>query len=89
MSQSDAGVEKIGHGADPAGGDTLFGTNSQYAVDTIDLTSRDGANTALEILDVAIAQVSEIRSDLGAVQNRLQSTVNNLIRLLTVDCRRF
>jgi flagellin len=78
MTQSDAGVEKIGHGADPAGGDTLFGTNSQYAVDTIDLTSRDGANTALEILDVAIAQVSEIRSDLGAVQNRLQSTVNNL-----------
>jgi flagellin len=78
MTQSDAGVEKIGHGADPAGGDTLFGTNSEYAVDTIDLTSREGANTALEILDVAIAQVSEIRSDLGAVQNRLQSTVNNL-----------
>ena len=78
MTQSDAGVERLGHGADPAGGDTILGTNSDFAVDTIDMTSRDGANTALEILDVAIAQVSDIRSDLGAIQNRLQSTVNNL-----------
>ena len=78
MTQSDAGVERLGLGADPAGGDTLFGTNSDYAVDTIDVTSREGANTALEILDVAIAQVSDIRSDLGAVQNRLTSTINNL-----------
>jgi len=78
MTQSDAGVERLGHGADPAGGDTLMGTNSDFAVDTIDMTTREGSNIALEILDVAIAQVSDIRSDLGAIQNRLQSTVNNL-----------
>ncbi|MBV70333.1 MAG: flagellin [Myxococcales bacterium] len=78
MSQTDAGVEKLGLGADPAGGDTLLGTNSDFAVDTIDVTTREGANISIEILDVAIAQVSDIRSDLGAVQNRLQSTVNNL-----------
>ena len=78
MTQSDAGVERLGHGADPAGGETIIGTNSQFAVDTIDVTTRDGANISLEILDVAIGQVSEIRSDLGAIQNRLEATVNNL-----------
>ncbi len=78
LTQSDAGVERLGHGANPAGGETILGTNSSFAVDTIDVRSREGANIGLQILDVAIAQVSEIRSDLGAVQNRLMSTVNNL-----------
>ena len=32
----------------------------------------------MDILDVALDQVSLIRSDLGAIQNRLQNTVNNL-----------
>ena len=78
MFQSDPGVERLGLGAAPGGGTTLMGVNSQYAVDTIDVTTRTGANTSIEILDVAIEQVSGIRSDLGAIQNRLVSTVNNL-----------
>ena len=45
---------------------------------TIDVTSREGANLAIDILDVAIGQVSSSRSELGAVQNRLGSTVRNL-----------
>jgi len=60
------------------GNDHIFGSNSDFAVDTIDVTSREGANLAIDILDVAISQVSEIRSGLGAVQNRLGSTVRNL-----------
>ena len=78
MTQNANGFNRIGHGANPAGGDTILGTNSDFAVDTIDVTSRQGANVSLEILDVAIEQVSAIRSDLGAIQNRLASTVNNL-----------
>ena len=45
---------------------------------SIDVTSRDGANAAIDIVDVAISQVSTIRGDLGAIQNRLESTINNL-----------
>jgi flagellin len=59
-------------------GATLFGVNSQDAVANIDVTSREGANNAIETLDVAIGQVSSIRGDLGAVQNRLASTVRSL-----------
>jgi flagellin len=59
-------------------GASLFGVNGENSVATLDMTSREGANEALQILDVAIGQVSASRSDLGAVQNRLGSTVRNL-----------
>jgi flagellin len=59
-------------------GATLFGVNSENAVSSLDLTSRDGANQAIETLDIAISQVSSLRGELGAVQNRLGSTVRNL-----------
>ncbi len=72
---SDA-LAKLGDvGADGA---TLFGVNSDAAVSTIDITTREGANRAIEIADVAIGQISSVRADLGAVQNRLESTVSNL-----------
>ena len=70
-------TNKLGHGL-AAGGEAIFGVNSNFAVSTVDLTSRDGANVAIDILDVAIGQVSAKRADLGAIQNRLESTVNNL-----------
>ena len=69
-------IDKLG---DVGGvGATLFGVNSQDAVSSIDVTSREGANNAIETLDVAIGQVSSIRGELGAVQNRLSSTIKNL-----------
>ncbi|MBU0551710.1 flagellin [Myxococcota bacterium] len=56
----------------------LVGVNSVQAVSTIDVTTREGANLALLITDRALAQLAEDRADLGAVQNRLQSTISNL-----------
>jgi len=73
--QNAAAAGALGHGA---AGTELLGINSDFAVHTIDVTSRLGANEAIEILDVALGQVSSIRSDLGAVQNRLESTIGNL-----------
>ncbi len=45
---------------------------------SVDISTVDGANNAITVLDGALAQVSTIRADLGAVQNRFQSTVANL-----------
>jgi flagellin len=59
-------------------GATLFGVNSENSVKNIDVTSREGANEAIATLDIAIGQVSAHRGELGAVQNRLASTVRNL-----------
>lgn len=60
------------------GGTDVFGINSDKAIGTADITTRDGANLAIDIADVALGQISSIRADLGAIQNRLESTVNNL-----------
>lgn len=43
-----------------------------------DLTTKANAQTAIGVLDTAITNVSEIRSNLGATQNRLEHTINNL-----------
>ncbi len=53
-------------------------TPTLTAINTVDLTSVEGANAAISLVDGALAQVSSIRGDLGAVQNRLSSTIANL-----------
>ena len=44
----------------------------------VDYTSKEGAQTALAELDQAQENVNRMRSNLGALQNRLTSTVQNL-----------
>ncbi len=44
----------------------------------IDYTSKEGAQTALAQLDTAQTGVNGMRSNLGALQNRLTSTITNL-----------
>ncbi|MFZ4735807.1 MAG: flagellin [Bradymonadia bacterium] len=56
----------------------LIGVNNAQAVNSVDITQRDGANLALLIIDRAIGQVSADRAQLGAIQNRLDSTISNL-----------
>jgi len=48
------------------------------SVDGVDASTRDGANSAITVIDNAIARVSTERSKLGALQNRLDHTINNL-----------
>ena len=47
-------------------------------VDKIDILNQDNANAAIDVVDDAINFVSTVRADLGAVQNRLEHTINNL-----------
>ena len=58
--------------------DSIIGVTAEHSVNTIDVTSRKGANDALLLLDRALSQVTADRSALGAIQNRLQSTISNL-----------
>jgi flagellin len=44
----------------------------------VDITTVAGANAAISVLDGALDQVSTIRADLGAIQNRFESTISNL-----------
>jgi flagellin len=44
----------------------------------VDISTADGAQKAISVIDKAIDQVNATRSGLGAVNNRLEFTVNNL-----------
>lgn len=46
--------------------------------DKIDLETDTGAQDAIDVLDKAITKATEIRSKLGAYQNRLEHTITNL-----------
>ncbi len=52
--------------------------NTALTNNTTSLTSQAGARTAISLITQAIAKVSSQRSSLGAVQNRLEHTINNL-----------
>lgn len=41
------------------------------------VATKQGAQLSLSVIDDALVRVNSIRADLGAMQNRLQSTVNN------------
>lgn len=51
---------------------------NELGVDTITLSDLDGARDSISVINDAIATVSEQRSKLGAVQNRLEHTIANL-----------
>ena len=45
---------------------------------TIDISSASGSQDALAIVDSSLAQGNSMRASLGAVQNRMESTISNL-----------
>ena len=44
----------------------------------INISTQSGADNAITVIDRALQRVSETRASLGAVQNRLEHTINNL-----------
>ena len=53
-------------------------SSTLLSVNTIDISTTLGANSAISITDGGLTQIDEIRSSLGALQNRFESTIANL-----------
>ena len=62
---------------------TASNVASLSALSTVTLGTSAGAATAIDILDGAIAKISDQRATLGAISNRLDSTVSNLTNIIT------
>ncbi len=62
------GFEANSYGADKGG----------LKIADLDLSTQEGASAALDSIDEALGSVNLDRANLGAVQNRLEATVNNL-----------
>lgn len=59
-------------------GATVTGSADAVAKGEVGFTRASGATAAIDLLDTAIKDVSSVRSQLGAVQNRFEHTINNL-----------
>ena len=87
-------VEQAGDGANhattPKG---YFNTGSQTAtlmdLTQIKISSEAGASDAISIIDAALDKVAQMRSDLGAIENRMDHTISNLMNIAekTADSR--
>ncbi len=60
------------------GQSAVFGVSKDSALSGLDISTKEGAVAALETLDLALEEVSALRSDIGANHNRLEHTVSNL-----------
>lgn len=56
----------------------LNATLDELGISGVEYTTKDGAHSALNIVDEAQAKVASYRANIGALQNRFQSTVENL-----------
>ncbi|WP_298440438.1 flagellin [uncultured Ferrimonas sp.] len=66
-----------------AGSAVTIGGNNTSDVSKLDVSTAAGAQAAVTMLDNAIGQIDGQRADLGAVQNRMSHTINNLGNIQT------
>ena len=76
----DAGFFNTTHGY--SGATDAGGTAAINNVASIAIGTQTGAESAIAVVDGAIDQINLIRSDLGAVSNRLDKTINNLSNIV-------
>lgn len=70
QANRDAALAKVGL-VSQGGSEEAIGTG-------LNLTSKQGANVALERIDEALETIASQRGQIGAIQNRLSSAINNL-----------
>lgn len=75
---------KYGDGSTPNNVEALTGLQEQNSaegsgsVSGIDISTAAGAQKAIDVIDVALEEINSTRSELGAVNNRLDFTMSNL-----------
>lgn len=72
-TNGNAALEQLGFKAG-----TYGGAESGQFLNEVDISTQAGANAALAAVDNALNSINSARADLGAVQNRFESTISNL-----------
>ncbi len=57
--------------------DTFVNSDTDY-VSGIDISTQSGAQSAIDVIDKALGKIDSQRGNLGAIQNRFESTIANL-----------
>jgi flagellin len=80
-AEADSGANAIADAVTGYFGDTTSTSSTLAAVSAVDISTLSGSQSAIDALDGALRMVSSQRSDLGAISNRIDSTVNNLTNM--------
>ncbi|WP_408900352.1 flagellin [Photobacterium piscicola] len=75
----DTGVEN--YSLNGAAAAKVSGTVTTESVASLDLSTQEGAQNAIDVLDSAMEQVDEKRAEIGAFQNRMTHTMSNLANI--------
>ncbi len=86
LRATDGGTISVAYGENATDANVLDITGLQEqnatagagSVSGIDISTAAGAQRAIDVVDAALEQINETRSELGAVNNRLDFTVSNL-----------
>ncbi len=78
VSESNTDFTVAGTFAVVTGGTALGASQANNSVTGTDVLTQTSSTTALLTLDFALSQVNTLRSELGAVQTRFESTISNL-----------
>jgi flagellin len=86
VTQGDEATNAVTDPDQASGGldnDNYFVTRSAKlaTVSNVDLRSAKGAGRAINVIDGAIERISSMRAELGAIENRLEHTVSNLMNI--------
>jgi flagellin len=65
-------------GSDLAFAGLASASPSLTKLESVDISTVAGANSAITVLDGALSQISSQQAELGAIQNRFSSTIDNL-----------
>ncbi len=77
LSLNSANTFSIG-GTSPAAAGLSSANVGLTAINTVNISTLQGANDAISLIDGALSQVSTIRGSMGALQNRFTSVVSSL-----------
>ena len=72
-----------GNAANAFGATAVTVSSSLSTVGNINIKTVSGATNAIAVIDGALSMISASRSKMGALQNRLNSTVENLSTIIT------
>lgn len=70
--------DATGAGSLVAGDGGDINSSTAETVNAIDISTADGAQKAIDVIDKALGTIDAERGDLGAIQNRFESTIANL-----------
>lgn len=72
------GLTNLGFADGATAAGVAEGAQAANSVEKIDITTVDGAQSAIATIDAALKEVDVTRASLGAIQNRFDSTISNL-----------